>query len=75
MNIHYRVDRANSEFVPCGMNSIQYLGSSFKEARKVFNSIPSGYDVWNKPNSTYGLILSIWNEDTQDYVIKISKGI
>jgi hypothetical protein len=75
MNIHYRVDRANFEFVPCGMNSIQYLGSSFKKAIKVFNSIPSGYNVWNKPDSTYGLILSIWNEDTQDYVIKISKGI
>jgi hypothetical protein len=75
MNIHYRVDRANFEFVPCGMNSIQYLGSSFKEARKVFNSIPSGYDVWNKPNSTYGLILSIWNENTQYYVTNLSKEI
>lgn len=72
---NYRVDRVNQKVVPCGMNSIQYIGDSFTEAKRVFDSIPSGYDVWNKPNSSYGLILSVWNDDKNDYIIKCSKGI
>lgn len=71
----YRVDRTNILIVPCGMNSICYIGDSWEEARKVYNYLDPGKDAWNQPNSTYGLTLSVWNPDRGDYVIKCSKGI
>jgi hypothetical protein len=35
----YRVDRVNSRRVPCGMNSIRYIGDNAKEAHKVFDQL------------------------------------
>lgn len=68
----YRVDRANSRRVPCGMNSLRYLGDNAKDAHKVFDQLESGFDSWNQPNLTYGVIFSVWNGE--DYVIKREKG-
>lgn len=71
----YRVDRANSLCVPCGMNSICYIGDSWDEARKVYTYLDTGKDAWNQPNPAYGVVLSVWNEVKNDYVIKCSKGL
>ncbi len=71
----YRVDRANSLQVPCGANSIVYIGDSFEDARYVYNQTDPGKDAWNQPNATYGVLLSVWNPDTHDYRIKCSKGL
>ena len=71
----YRVDRVNSKIVPCGMNSILYIGDSFKQALAVYNRSDIGLDWWNKPNITYGVILSIWDDANREYVIKCSKGL
>ena len=69
----YRVDRVNRRIVPCGMNSIRYLGDNFNEARDVFKELESGFDSWGQPNCTYGVILSVW--DGEKYVIKCEKGL
>lgn len=68
----YRVDVVNSAHVPVGMNSIKYLGISDREAGKVFEATPTGFDQWNQPNPFYGVILSVW--DGSGYVIKRRKG-
>lgn len=69
----YRVDRVNSRRVPCGMNSLRYLGDNAKEAHKVFDQLEPGLDSWNQPNLAYGVIFSVWNGE--DYVIKWEKGL
>lgn len=61
-----------SRRVPCGMNSILYLGGSMREAGRVFDDAQTGLDTWNKPNPSYGVVLSIWNGS--DYIIKREKG-
>ena len=73
----YRVDRVDSRTVPCGMNSILYLGDSWAAARKVYANAATGLDAWNQPNSRYGVILSVWNGQrlTGDYVVKCMKGL
>ena len=71
----YRVDRVNSLRVPCGMNSIRYVGDSWGDARKVYDYLDTGKDAWNRPNPAYGVVLSVWNEVKNDYVIKCSKGL
>ena len=73
----YRVDRANSTVVPVGMNSILYIGDDWTEARKVFASAKPGKDAWGKPNSTYGVILSVWrgSHSVGEYVMKCQKGL
>ncbi len=71
----YRVDRAMSLVTPCGMNSILYIGDSAYEAAKVYNYADPGKDAWNQPNAAYGVILSVWNPDANDYRIKRSKGL
>ena len=68
----YRVDRNNKRHVPCGMNSIQYIGDNLAEAKRRFNLTLTGFDCWGKVNSTYGVILSEWNGT--DYSIIDSKG-
>lgn len=70
----YRVDRADSLRVPCGMNSIRYIGDSWAQARAVFAQLDPGRDAWNQPNTAYGLLLSEWSDRAQDYVVKASKG-
>ena len=75
MSTNIRVDRVNQRQVPCGMNSLRYLGNDFRKAYLVFKSLEVGLDTWNQPNATYGVILSVWNPDTNEYVIKCEKGL
>jgi hypothetical protein len=71
----YRVDRAMSTTVPCGMNSILYIGDSWDTARDVFHKASPGYDAWNKPNGAYGVILSAWDTARRDYIARAWKGL
>ena len=75
MSTNIRVDRVNQRQVPCGMNSLRYLGGDFKEAKRIFDELNVGLDAWNQPNCTYGVILSVWNPATNEYVIKCEKGL
>lgn len=58
----YRVDRVKrgSKQVPCGMNSILYLGKSEKEARRIFRDAETGIRPFNTPDPEYGLMLSCY---------------
>ena len=68
----YRVDRAEeTKTAPVGMNSIIYLGDSYKEASRCFRTTTGGKDAWNQPNQDYGVMLSKWNG--QDYVSQFWK--
>ena len=69
----YRVDRNNRNTVPCGMNSILYIGDNLVEARKRFELALTGFDCWGKVNSTYGVILSEWRDGS--YRIIETKGL
>lgn len=69
----YRVDRTSSRCVPCGMNSLLYLGDDPRAARRVFSEAQAGLDMWNQPNAAYGVILSVWNGC--DYIVKCEKGL
>jgi hypothetical protein len=71
----YRVDRTDSLRVPCGMNSIVYIGARKGQASEAFSRAVPGLDAWNKPNPAYGVVLSVWDEQKQDYIIKRSKGL
>lgn len=71
----YRVDRANSRRVPCGMNSILYIGDNWEKARKVYAAAEIGRDSWNNENITYGVILSVWDSSKNDYIVKCEKGL
>lgn len=73
MVIKYRVDRSLSPYVvPVGMNSIRYCGTSFKEAKKIYDETLPGKDDWNQSNPVYGVILSVY--DGSRDVIKCWKG-
>ena len=67
----YRVDRADSLRVPCGTNSLLYLGNRAADAQAAFYAASTGLDPWGKPDPTYGLLLSRWND--QAYIIEISR--
>ena len=69
----YRVDVSQTSIVPCGMNALRYLGSSFTEAKKAFANTETGKNAWGEDNCTYGVILSVW--DGKDYITKMQKGI
>lgn len=71
----YRVDRVINSRVPCGMNSIRYIGDNWTIAYALFNRIPQGLDAWDQPNEAYGVILSVWDSSKSDYVVKLSKGL
>ncbi len=73
MSTRIRVDVVNQPVVPCGMNSIKYLGGNEREAAKDFEATETGRDAWNQPNASYGVVLSVW--DGSRYVIKRRKGI
>ena len=75
MGTKYRVDASQSpEIVPCGMNSLKYLGNDWRAACNIFDATRTGLDAWSRPNETYGVILSVWSETKRDYVVKKSKG-
>lgn len=69
MSTDFRVDRVDELRVPCGMNSIVYVGPSEIAARTEFAKAKVGLDTWGKPNDTYGVILSRWSVAEGDYVI------
>lgn len=71
----YRVDRVDALRVPCGMNSIVYLGKSPDEAKRAFAAAEPGLTPWGKANDSYGVVLSRYDERAQDYVILDSKGL
>ena len=68
----YRVDRNNTKAVPCGMNSIQYIGDSLIEASRRYQLALTGFDCWGKVNNNYGVVLSEWTGN--DYKILATKG-
>lgn len=67
----YRVDRMHKDEtrVPCGMNSLRFLGDREHKALECFADENTGIDTWGKSNGQYGLVLSEWNNDTRDYNI------
>lgn len=69
----YRVDRNNKRHVPCGMNSIIYLGDNLSEAKRRFQQTLTGFDWWSKVDNNYGVILSEWRDG--DYHIIETKGL
>lgn len=70
----WRVDRNDSDsVVPCGMNSILYIGDSEQEARGTYLDTAPGRDAWNQVNDTYGVTLSRWDFAKHDYVVVRSK--
>lgn len=73
----YRVDRALSRRVPCGMNSILYCGDNWNKANAIFDNARCGVDTWSNENSAYGVILSVWHgqHSCGEYVIKREKGL
>ena len=75
MTANIRVDRVKQRQVPCGMNSIRYLGNDFRKAKRIFDELHVGVDTWDQPNCNYGVILSVWNPVTNKYVIKCEKGL
>lgn len=73
--ILYRVDRTdNPARVPCGMLSILHSGNSFAHALQMFHVHDPGFDFWDKPDRTYGIVLSAWNPKTQSFDPIKSKG-
>ncbi len=75
MTTQYRVDRVIQPVVPCGMNSILYYGTDAAEAAKVFEEAQPGISPWGTPNDAYGVILSVWDDNKRNYVIKRRKGL
>lgn len=67
----YRVDKTDEHRVPCGMNSIRYIGDSMKLALKTYAATQPGTDKWNQPQPHTFVILSKWNGT--DYAIIQSK--
>jgi hypothetical protein len=69
----YRVDRTDSpDVVPCGMNSIRFIGDSERQARKAFMGAATGFDPWGVKDPRYGVVLSRWNGS--EYVVMARKG-
>ena len=55
----YRVDRNNKRHVPCGMNSIIYIGNNLIEAKRRYQLALTGFDCWGKVNNNYGIVLEL----------------
>lgn len=75
MNTRYRVDVNNARVVPCGMSGLHYLGDDWESACKAFDETPAGIDKWDLPTAGYGVILSVWDFASNEYVIKKTKGL
>jgi hypothetical protein len=71
----YRVDRVTNARAPLGMNSIRYIGDSWSVARRLFEHAATGLDAWDQPNAAYGVVLSVWDANKNEYVVKCSKGL
>lgn len=69
-NTDYRVDRTdNLKKTPIGMNSIIFIGNNLAAAKRAFNSAKTGINAWDKPDASYGVILSKWNSDKNSYIV------
>lgn len=67
----YRVDRAREVLSPpCGMNSILYVGDDYEEALRVFLESEGGKDAWGRRDPAYGVMLSMWSPNRNDYITK-----
>jgi hypothetical protein len=69
----YRVDKTDERRVPCGMNSIRYIGDSLSKALKSYATTQPGTDEWNQPQPHTFVMLSKWNGT--DYAIIQSKEV
>lgn len=67
MRNEWRVDRSQGA-CPCGMASIFYLGESWRDARRKFHALVPGFNGWNQPDDTYGVLLSRWDSRLCEYV-------
>ena len=72
---NYRVDRNDSLIVPCGMNSILYIGDNRNKAISIFKRALIGLDTWCGENHGYGVLFSKWDDKKNDYIVLESKGI
>ncbi len=68
MGIKYRVDRARHKVTPCGMNSIVYIGDNRKQAQEAFEQAEIGLNEWNQPNSQFGVVLSVWQDQAYEVI-------
>ena len=71
----YRVDRSDSLNVPCGMNSILYIGDNRNKAISIFKRALIGLDTWCGENHGYGVLFSKWDDKKNDYIVLEGKGI
>lgn len=72
---NYRVDRSiDPARAPCGMNSIVYIGDSWQAARAAYDAAMPHIDTWGQRNIAYGVILSVWDQSKNDYIVKCRKG-
>lgn len=65
---NYRVDKNEYDRVPCGMNSIAYVGDSLSAARRMLASLRWSSTHASGTQTTSG-VLSRWDENKRDYVI------
>lgn len=72
-NNDYRIDRTDTKRTPCGMNSIVFLSASEQEARAVFAGLQPGLDMWGRPCSKHGVVLSRWSYAEGDYIVLDAK--
>ena len=62
MGTTFRVDRAQpNDPVPCGMNSLLYLGDSERAATRAFELAEPGFNTWSQPDARYGVTMSRWH--------------
>jgi hypothetical protein len=71
----FRVDRSDGLYVPCGMNSILYIGDSERLALRAFAQAQPGLNKSSQPNDSYGVVFSEWrgSHSVGEYVVRRSK--
>jgi len=70
----FRVDRNKSRTkVPCGMNSIIYVGDQFNVAYAIFKESFPGIDEWGQVDKLYCVTLAEWSSFKKDYIVSYCK--
>ena len=64
---NYRVDRNDSLNIPCGMNSILYIGENRNKAISMFKRASIGLDTWGGEDNGYGVLFSKWDDKKSAY--------
>jgi len=72
MSNTYLVVRSDKLAIPCGMNAIICSTDLESKANFKFKHAAAGFDCWNKPNTSYYVLLVKWDADRKDY--RIVKG-